>query len=165
MKLAILTLLIAAASAGCDRPAPRTEAPKSAEPRGTNPAITPAPSPQPAPLPGIAVSGPSKIVGEWRVAGIDNRSLSQPFGIALSISPTEIRAVSQCVSFEWTYTLAEGRLATARHPSAVPPCLRSLSDDETDLRSAMDSAVGAYRLPSNALIFAGPAGSVTLFTQ
>jgi hypothetical protein len=47
----------------------------------------------------------------------------------------------------------------------VPDCARALTIDERAIEQSMGQVKSVYRLPSNALVFDGPAGAVTLFTQ
>jgi hypothetical protein len=105
------------------------------------------------------------IEGEWRVAGVAGQPLSQPFGISASIQRGEVRFVSQCISRQYELSI-DGGLVTARLiDNETPDCARALTIDERGLEQAMGQVKTIYRLPSNALIFDGPAGAVTLFTQ
>jgi hypothetical protein len=140
-------------------------------PGGNQAEAPPARTPQAAPAPPIlpadatAVQDIASIEGEWRVAGVGGQPLSQPFGISASIRGNRIRFVSQCIARQYDIEV-EGGLVTARLVrNDVPDCARALTIDERGLEQAMAQATAAYRLPSNALVFDGPAGAVTLVTQ
>ena len=123
-------------------------------------------SPLPASPPsGRAVSDSKAIVGEWRVAGVDGRAIDQPFAITASILPQEIHAVSQCVRWRWRADIRDGKAQLISIAPAEPPCARTRSGEETAFERAMSAARFAVRRGDGSLVFAGPAGEVTLFTQ
>lgn len=105
------------------------------------------------------------IAGEWRVAGVGEQALGQPFGISASIGDGRIRFVSQCLSRTYALSIENGVAATRLVPNEEPECARALTIDERALEQAMRQVTSAYRLPSNALVLDGPAGAVTMFTQ
>lgn len=107
----------------------------------------------------------SSITGEWRVAGANDEALNQSFGMAASIDEREIRIESQCVVMIWSYRLDDGVIVTM--PPATPPevCQRERTPDELAVERAMAGANRVERLPSQALLFSGPGGSVSMFTQ
>jgi len=153
--------LIALLASACSPPAPeanRAEAPAAQTPQA-------APAPPILPADATAVEDVASIKGEWRVAGVSGQPLSQPFGISASIGGGRVRFVSQCIARQYDLHV-DGGLVTARPVgNDVPDCLRPLTIDERGLEQALSQAKMAYRLPSNALVFDGPAGAVTLFTQ
>ena len=157
-RIALLALLIVACS-------PSNPAENAAAPAGAEASHVAAPAPPILPADATAVDAIGSIEGEWRVAGVAAQPLSQPFGISATIRDGRVRFVSQCVSR--IYELAiKGGLVTARLvDNDEPECLRPLTMDERGLDQAMGQAKTIYRLPSNALVFDGPAGAVTLFTQ
>ena len=157
LRIAFIALIIAACSPSLPG-GNQADAPATPEPSAP-------PAPPILPAGAIAVDDLDSIRGEWRVAGVGGQPLSQPFGISASIQGTRIRFVSQCISRQYELAI-EGGLASARLiDNEVPDCARALTIDERGLEHAMDQASTVYRLPSNALVFDGPAGAVTLFTQ
>ena len=156
-RIAIIALFAAA----CTPSAPdsnRAEAPPLRASQG-------APAPPILPADATAVDDVASIEGEWRVAGVGGQPLSQQFGISASIKDGRIRFISQCIARQYELKI-EGGLVTARLiDNDVPDCVRALTIDERGLEQAMGQARTVYRLPSNALVFDGPAGAVSLFTQ
>lgn len=163
MIRAVLIVLLAAA---CSPSAPQRQ---SAEPSTAEPAAPTAAPAAPAPpiLPADAtpVAEPASIGGEWRVGGVAGQALSQPFGISASIDDGRVRFVSQCITRLYELQIDRGMVKTRLLGNKVPDCARPLTIDERGLEQAMGQAKTIYRLPSNALVFDGPAGAVTLFTQ
>lgn len=128
------------------------------------PANVEAPPPASVPDNGrVAVASGESIAGEWRVAGVGDRSIDQPEGITASITPSRLHLTAGCVNVAWAMTIDTGRAGFRRMP--VESCARGLTPTETALVDALDAAISAHRLPSNALVFGGTAGDVTLFTQ
>lgn len=157
---AFIMLLVAACSpsgpAENQTGPPAVEAPQAAEA---------APAPPILPADATAVDDVGSIEGEWRVAGVGGQPLSQPFGISATIRDGSVRFVSQCITRRYSLD-TKGGLVTARLAgNDVPDCVRALTIDERGLERAMGQVRTVYRLPSNALVFDGPAGAVTLFTQ
>ncbi|MGH6729821.1 MAG: hypothetical protein ACREBK_06675 [Sphingomicrobium sp.] len=99
------------------------------------------------------------------MAGVAGQALSQPFGISASIGDGRVRFVSQCITRLYELQVDGGMVKTQLRRNEVPDCARPLTIDERGLEQAMGQAKTIYRLPSNALVFDGPAGAVTLFTQ
>jgi hypothetical protein len=156
---ALFMLLVAA----CSPSEPET---KSAEPpRAKQPASAIAPAPPILPADATAVNDIASIAGEWRVAGIAGQSLSQPFGISASIRDGRVRFVSQCITRQYQLQIQGGLVIARLLGNAVPDCARALTIDERAIEQSMGQVKSVYRLPSNALVFDGPAGAVTLFTQ
>ena len=120
------------------------------------------PEPQREPeAPPLAAS--AELVGEYRVAGVDGSDIDLPHGITASISADRIHLVSDCVNMAWSYTLADGRLATEQAPAEG--CARGFEPAEQALLAAFDVADTVRRTPANALEFSGGGHSVTLFSQ
>lgn len=149
-------------SAACSPSTP--ERPPVEPPAVEQSAPAAAPAPPILPADAMPVADTASIDGEWRVAGVGGQSLSQPFGISASIDRQRIVMTSDCIIFEWRYTLDDGAIALVDDPTRSV-CERMHTEDERRVDEAMDSATRVYRLPSNALVFDGPAGAVTLFTQ
>ena len=154
----LLGLLLATAcerdSLTVPRAAPATQ--PSAQPVGSA-------GPRPA-KPDTPVANPADIVGQWRVAGVGDRAVSQPFGIDAAIDPRRIVMTSGCIIFEWRYRLDRGAVELTGD-STQSVCERMYTPDEQALKAAMTGATRVYRLPSRALVFDGGAGTVTLFSQ
>lgn len=162
----IRVILIVLLAAACSPSAAERESaePPVAEPAA--PAATPAaPAPPILPADATPVGDTASIGGEWRVGGVGGQALSQPFGISASIGDGRVRFVSQCIARLYELQIDAGMVTARLLGNEVPDCARPLTIDERGLEQAMDQATTAYRLPSNALVFDGPAGAVTLFTQ
>ena len=160
LRALLVALLVAACSPSS--PADNAVGPAASVPPRLSEA---APAPPILPANATAVNDIGSIEGEWRVAGVAGQPLSQPFGISASIQGGEVRFVSQCISRQYELSI-DGGLVTARLiANETPDCARALTIDERGLEQAMGQVKTAYRLPSNALVFDGPAGAVTLFTQ
>ena len=160
------TALIALLAAACSPSSPErntTEPPASAPAAPIEAPAAPAPPILPADAAPVADIG--AISGEWRVGGVAGQALSQPFGISASIGDGRVRFVSQCIARQYELQIENGLMTVRLLRNDVPDCARPLTIDERGLEQAMDQARTAYRLPSNALVFDGPAGAVTLFTQ
>lgn len=127
------------------------------------PAVAPAPPILQADA--TPVANTASIKGQWRVGGVAGQSLSQPFGISASIADGRVRFVSQCIARQYELQIAGGLVTARLLRNDAPNCARPLTLDERGLEQAMAQARTVYRLPSNALVFDGPAGAVTLFTQ
>jgi hypothetical protein len=111
------------------------------------------------------VTDTASINGEWRVAGVGGQPLSQPFGISATIRDGSVRFVSKCITRRYSLDIEGGLVAARLVGNDVPDCVRALTIDERGHERATGQARTVYRLPSNALVFDGPAGAVTLFTQ
>ena len=157
LRTACLALLAAA----CGPTAPGGN--QVERPVAQSPEVAPAPPILPAGA--IVVDDLASIEGEWRVAGVAGQPLSQPFGISASIQDGRVRFVSQCIARQYGLDIEGGLLIARLVRNDVPDCARPLTLDERGLEQAMGQVKTAYRLPSNALLFDGPAGAVTLFPQ
>lgn len=118
---------------------------------------------------------PEDIVGEYRVAGIDDEAPGVPYGIAVSITEAEISYEPKCAGFVWTYEYAaDGTLTTKRDPDyggevgpdgSVAVCAVGLKPTDIPLSQAIDAAQRAGRTPTNAIELSGGGRSVTLYSQ
>lgn len=109
------------------------------------------------------VSSGAAIIGHWRIAGAGERAVDQPEAITASITGDTLHLAAGCVHLAWAIALSDGRVKFTRVP--VEGCARGLTSIEVAVADAISSADRAYRTPANALVFAGPRGDVTLFTQ
>ena len=151
-------MLFAVACSPSAPDADRAEAPPAQAPPA-------APSLPILPAGATAVNDLASIAGEWRVAGVGGQPLSQAFGISASIRDGRVRFVSQCIARQYDLRIDGGLVIARLARNDVPDCARPLTMDERGLEQAMSQAKAVYRLPNNALVFDGPAGAVTLFTQ
>ena len=113
----------------------------------------------------------SGIGGRWVVqpATIDG---VKPFGhrIRVSIEEGRIRAMSQCIWFDWDYTAAGETIEVVEHrftptpDQAYPPpmCARGLHPQERRFADAMLAARTARRLQDGRLLIDGPRGEIRL---
>ena len=158
-RLAFIVLTVAA----CSPAAPDRQPAAPLNVVQAAPDVAPAPPILPADAAPVADVG--SIEGEWRVAGVAGQSLSQPFGISASIGDGRVRFVSQCIARQYELRIDGGLVTAAPVRNETPDCARPLTIDERAVDRAMGQARSVYRLPSNALVYDGPAGAVTLFTQ
>ncbi len=122
---------------------------------------------QPGPAPAPAETGldATDITGEWRVAGINGEALSQPYGMAASITARRISVSSQCVNFAWNYELSGGSFTATQAGVDEPVCERMRTDDERALDRAIPMVNKARRTATGALELTGDNASITFFTQ
>jgi hypothetical protein len=126
----------------------------------------PAASPSPAAIASRApaeLAPASALLGEWRVAGVDGRSIDLPYGIAASIDERTIHVVADCVNLGWTYAAESGAFEARRAP--VESCARGLTPEEAAIAEAIDTATGFGRTPSNAMEIFSADHRVTLYSQ
>lgn len=148
-----LNILGLAALAACSPPA------------NNSPAPTPTPTPDVIEAPPLASVG--TLIGEYRVAGINDAEIDAPIGLTLSISDRRIRFDGPCGEAEWDYQLTGTRLRTSRVASPNPDCLGTGRSHNLTiaLAGALDAARQASRTPSNGIALSGGGQSVTLYSQ
>ena len=119
-------------------------------------------------------AGPASIVGEYRVAGIDNEALDIGEGIAVSITATTISYEPTCLGYSWDYEYSQGALATERTPGVGPElredgsvvsCLVAVPPEFDKVASVFADPDRVFTTPENGLLFEGGGHSVTLFSQ
>ena len=127
---------------------------------------------------GIPLTSVGDLLGEYRVAGIDDRELAGDTGIALSVDGPLLSYEPTCAGFVWTVDF-EGealKLERFREPAPevkpgeipVPPralCAIGLLPEWQQLAGALDAVTRAERTPANAIRLSGGGRSVTLFSQ
>lgn len=127
-------------------------------------ACQPAAEEPPAPPPGRPpIASAAELAGEFRVAGIDGSDIDLPHAITATIDAERIEVQSDCIGLAWTFTLAEGVLATAQTPTRS--CRRAFDPTEMALMGALDVADTVRRTEANGIEFSGGGHSVTLFSQ
>jgi hypothetical protein len=145
--------LAALALAGC-----RAEPAPQAQPSPSAPASAPVAA-RPA---GVIASG-DELVGEYRIAGADDRAVDLPYGMTASISADRIHVTAECINLEWAYRLTAGVLSTRR--VTTEGCARGLAPVEQAIADAFDQATAVALNKANGYEFSGGGHSVTLFTQ
>ena len=137
----------------------------------------PASRPVPADPPPPATSAPpalASLAGEWRVAAIDDRSLDEPVGLALSASDAEIWWDPRCAGMARSYRIAGNAFAAGpplgtvpRKPGdATPPvCAIGLPPRLGEAFAAIDAARHIARTPANGVRLSGGGRSLLLFGQ
>ena len=123
---------------------------------------------QPAATPGApAAAGGAlpagELPGEYRVAGVDGRSVDLPHAITVSIGPETIRYTSQCVTGAWNYRFEGGALVT--DPVVEPVCDRGRYREEEALDAVFAAPEAIRRTPANGIELSGGGHTVTLFSQ
>lgn len=114
------------------------------------------------------------LVGEYRVAGVDDAELPGGEAIALSIDGPLLSYEPTCAGFVWQLAFEGETLRTSRKgnaqdraPGEPPPpvCAVAVSEGQSALARALDAATRAERTPDNAIRLSGGGHSVTLFSQ
>ena len=113
--------------------------------------------------PSDRISSTDRLVGEYRIAGVDGEGIDLPYGITASITAARIVVSADCVRMEWTYRFEGAVLVTERTPTAG--CKRGLNEVEQAIGEAFDAATQVALDTSNGYEFAGGGHTVTLFTQ
>lgn len=116
----------------------------------------------------IGATPPVAIEGEWRVAGINGEEFDSDWTPTATITSDTIRIESQCIWFERRYVLEGMEFVppppvTDDEPQSM--CARAWTPGEEAMEQALQGAEWAYRLPDGSLVFDGPGGTITLFTQ
>jgi len=119
--------------------------------------VRPAPSAAP-------VDAPLFLPGEYRVAGIDGADVNLPHALTVSITQSEIRYVSQCITAAWTYRMTGPAIALQPTPPE-PVCDRGRYPEEIAIEQAFPAAETVRRTAGNGIEFSGGGHSVTLFSQ
>ena len=130
-------------------------------------AIPPAESTVPAPPDGAAIGSAAALRGTFRVAGIDDRELDLPFGLAVAITAEEIEFDAPCGAYAWRYTLDAGALQLSRTREPAASCLATARIHHAvfDTAAAIEAARRAERTPANAVRLSGGGRSVELYTH
>ena len=172
MKRAVLALAIIAAGCSATENEPTTPEVRTSTSEGRTP---------PERVPGgVVLTSVGDLLGEYRVAGIDEKPVEGDAGIAVSIDGPMLSFEPTCVGFVWAIGFEGEVLALNRHgwprsgetlapgepPSPPPPvCLVAVSQQQRELAAAFDSVTRAERTPENGLRFSGGGRSVLLFSQ
>jgi hypothetical protein len=119
--------------------------------------------PPPAPPEEPPIASAAELAGEYRVAAVDGAEIDLLHGVTASIDAARITVTSDCIVMAWSYTLADGALATEQAPAQS--CRRAYLPTELELLAALDVADAAKRTPANAVELTGGGHSVTLFSQ
>jgi hypothetical protein len=154
LALAAASAMLTNCDSATDAPAPAQQAPDRVaeeEPTGLPQAASPAPA------------SPIRIVGEYRVAGVDGGDINLPHGISASIGENRIEVSSQCVEMAWSYRFEGARLVTEAIPGVT--CDRGRYPEEQAIEAAFDAAREVERTESNGVRFSGGGRSVLLFSQ
>lgn len=126
-------------------------------------ACQPAGSPDgPAPSDGT-ISSPAVLEGEYRLAGLNGLDPNLPYGVAVSISASQIAVPDSCVLTPWNYRFEGERLITQAVEG--PTCRRAVMPHEQAMKDAFTGAEKVSRTPANGILFEGSGGSITLFSQ
>lgn len=134
-----------------------------------------------APVPHAAVPAGSvpltrigDLVGEYRVAGIDDAQITGDRGIALSIDGNQVSFEPTCAGFVWRIEQHDGALRFVRvpqYPPAVagapppPVCAVAVSPQLRQLGEAIDAGSRAWRTAANGILIEGGGRSALLFSQ
>ena len=120
------------------------------------------------------VAAVATLSGEWRVAGIDGRSLDESYGLALSANESEIWWAPRCAGAARSYRLEGSRArfgpvgeVLRRKPgeSTPPVCAIGLPPRLADVMAAFDAADRVVRTPQNGIEISGGGRSLLIFSQ
>jgi hypothetical protein len=140
--------------AGCNKPAPTPAAPP----------VIDAPA---------AMTVPT-LSGDWRVAGIDGRSLDESYGLALSANDTDIWWAPRCAGAARSYQIDGSRArfgpvagALRRKPGEPTPPVCAIAPPPrlADVMAALDVADRVVRTPQNGIEISGGGHSLLIFSQ
>lgn len=130
---------------------------------------------QEEPLPDDALRSVGALLGEYRVAGIDDEPLNAEFGIALSIDGPVLSYEPVCAGFVWTVSFdPAGHMMLTRNPDFGPElqpdgtyavCDVHVPPELQLLGEALDEVNLAQHPPGGGLLLSGNGRSVTLFSQ
>jgi hypothetical protein len=127
-------------------------------------ALTACEAPDPA-APAAAAKEDSAILGNWTVTALDGRSFpigSAPGPIEVSFGPEAIHAQSQCIPFDWRYSVEGRRLRIHRVPDQMPVCERGRTAEEELFPRIMDAATAISVTKAGRMSITGPAGVAIL---
>ncbi len=166
---ATLALVTLAACSGSE-PAPPSEGIAASKIEGTA-----APGGVPG---GIPITSVGDLLGEYRVAGIDEKQLGGNVGIAVSVDGELLSFEPICAGFIWQVSFEGEALDLTRYREPVPAhepgevlppirpvCTVGLLPQWRQLAGALDAVTRAQRTPGNAIRLSGGGRSVTLFSQ
>jgi len=166
-----LALILAVGLAACGPGLPEGEEPvhPMGDPRGAAEDRIVAEFPEPAD------PWPDTLVGEWRLAGVDEEPLEAQIGVAISIGEDRI-SFDNCQLIGWRYTYDRPAMTTRRlsvvgdtvGPGGVPaplPCAMMLPPQIDAMVAAIDVAAQAEKTPENGVRLSGRGRSVLLFRQ
>jgi hypothetical protein len=123
---------------------------------------------------GVAITALGDLVGEYRVAGVDDAEIRGNEGIALSIDGPQMSFEPTCAGFIWRIDFDGAMFSTARQRDrAEPPseaaaravCALEVTPARWALAEALDAATYAQRTPSNGIRLSGGGHSVTIYSQ
>ncbi len=127
---------------------------------------------------GIPLTSVGDLLGEYRVAGIDDRELAGNTGIAVSVDGALLSYEPTCAGFVWTVDFESEAFKLKRFreptpevaPGEIPVperaiCAIGVRPQWQQLADALDAATRAERTPANAIRLSGGGRSVTLFAQ
>ena len=122
----------------------------------------------PAPRPSSSV--PARLIGEYRVAGIDGAELTGPAGIALTIDQGHVSYAPTCAGYVWSYAYRDGALDIERrqekiHHPPPPVCAIAVPPELDRLAAALEATNRARVTPANGIELSGGGRSVLLFSQ
>ena len=108
------------------------------------------------------------LAGEWRVAGIDGKSVDGPIGLALRGDRAEIWWEPSCAGLLRRSTIRGSRVSTAGYSKAEAPpliCLIAPPREMADVFVALDAAKRIRRTVNNGVEISGDGHSLLLFSQ
>ncbi len=156
-------LLLFVAVAACEQPIQTSEKLPDPQREALRPRLPP------------TVGEPAQVdslIGEWRVAAIDGRSVEESYALSMAGNDERLWWEPGCAGIARTYRIEGQRITFApiRSPAVVgspprPVCPIGPPPRLRDVVRALDSAVSVARTPTNGVLISGPSHSVTLFSQ
>lgn len=123
---------------------------------------------------GVAITEVGGLIGQYRVAGIDEAQVPGDEGIALSIDGALMSFEPVCAGFVWRIEFAGETLSTIREPDLAErlpgelepvECSSGVTPARWWLAEALDAATYAQRTPANGIRLSGGGHAVLLFSQ
>ena len=127
------------------------------------------PDPKPVAPAGVlaaesVIASPAQLAGHYRVAGIQGVDFTTlRHGFSVSITDSTIAVDGNCLNLRWSYRFDGSAIVTQAVPG--PACRRAPLPEETALAAAFAGAHTVRHAPRHGIVFAGPGGTVTLFSH
>ncbi len=113
----------------------------------------------------------STLAGEWRVAGIDGKSLDEPVALSLTADEGQLWWSPRCAGLNRFYRIEGRQIAftptQVTVPGEAPPpvCQIGVPARVQQVFEALDRANSIARTDNNGVLVSGPTSSVLIFAQ
>jgi heat shock protein HslJ len=107
--------------------------------------------------------GPAAIAGEWKTAEIGHSpGVPGERMVDVTITQDRIKAQSQCVHYQWTYTLSGEKFTATPEATGEASCERKRTAWEDAFEQAVERARTLTTEPDGGIVLEGPGGEVLL---